>query len=336
MRRIAMIVLALLLSTGATGRAEDNWAAKMFETTSHDFGTVARGAKAEFRFKLNNIYTEDVHIANVRTSCQCTTPTISQETLKTYEESAIVATFNTRSTQFGQRKATLTVVFDKPFYAEVQLQVTGYIRSDIVVEPGGIEFGTVDRAATADRLVKISYRGRQDWAISEIRSSSDFIEAEAVEGQRIGDLVTYDMTVRLQPGAPAGYLNEELILVTNDARQAEVPVAIEGRITAGLTVSPQSIFLGAMKPGQRVKKNLVVQAKRPFHITGIDAGDDGAFEFKLPDEEKKAHIIWLTYTASDVEGRSNYKLRITTDLDGGTSADVPASAVVQATPGSGE
>lgn len=336
MRRIAMIVLALLLPT-ATGLAEDNWAAKMFETTSHDFGTVARGAKAEFRFKLNNIYQEDVHIDVVRTSCQCTTPTISQQTLKTYEESAIVATFNTRSTQFGQRKATLTVIFDKPFYAEVQLQVTGYIRSDIVVEPGGVEFGTVDASEPAERQVKISYRGRTDWAIAEIRSSSDFIEAEAIEGQRIGDLVTYDMTVRLQPGAPAGYLNEELILVTNDARQAEVPVEVEARILTGLTVSPQSLFLGALKPGQRVTKNLLIQAKRPFHITAIDAGDDGAFEFKLPDAEKKAHVIPLTYTASDVAGRSNYKLRITTDLGGGTTAAVPASAqVVEATPGGGE
>lgn len=336
MRRIAMIVLALLLPTGASGRAEDNWAAKMFETTKHDFGTVARGAKAEFRFKLTNIYTEEVHIANVRTSCTCTDPAISQNTLKTYEESAIVAAFNTRSNQFGQRKATLTVTFDKPFFAEVQLQVGGYIRSDIVVEPGGVEFGTVDAAETAERQVKISYRGRLDWAIAEIRSSSDFVEAEAVEGQRVGDLVTYDMTVRLRPGAPAGYLNEELILVTNDARQAEVPVAIEGRIVSGLTVSPQSLFLGAIKPGQRVKKKLVVHAKRPFRVTGIDAGDDGAWEFTLPDEEKKAHLIWLTYTASDVEGRPNYKLRITTDLDGGTSAEVPASAVVEAMAGSGK
>lgn len=336
MCRIAIIALALLVPTGAAGLAEDNWAAKMFETTSHDFGTVARGAKAEFRFKLNNIYTEDVHIADVRTSCACTTPTISQKALKTYEESAIVATFNTRSTQFGQRKATLTVVFDKPFYTEVQLQVSGYIRSDIVVEPGGVEFGTVDAAETAERQVKISYRGRLDWAIAEIRSSSDFIEAEAVEGQRIGDLVTYDMAVRLLPGAPAGYLKEELTLVTNDGRQAEVPIAIEGRVLTGLTISPQSIFLGALKPGQRVTKKLVVQAKRPFRITGIDAGDDGAFEFKLPDAEKKAHVIPLTYTASDVAGRANYKLRITTDLGGGTSAEVPASGVVEATPAGGE
>jgi hypothetical protein len=334
--RNAMIVLALLLPTGAAGVAEDNWAAKMFETTSHDFGTVARGAKAEFRFKLTNIYQEEVHIADVRTSCTCTSPTISQKTLKTYEEAAIVAAFNTRSTQFGQRKATLTVTFDKPFFSEVQLQVSGYIRSDIVVEPGAAEFGSVDAAEPAERQLKISYRGRADWAITEIRSSSDFIEAEAVEGQRVGDLVTYDMTVRLLAGAPAGYLKEELTLVTNDARQAEVPVAIEGHITTGLTVNPLSLFLGALKPGQRVTKNLLVQAKRPFHVTGLDiGGDDSSFEFKLPEAEKKVHVIPLTFTASDVAGRSNYKIRITTDLGGGTSAEVPASAQVVEVPSTG-
>ena len=50
--------------------------------------------------------------------------------MKTYEKGAIVATFNTNSFH-GQRGATLTVIIDKPFYAEVQLHVRGYIRSDV-------------------------------------------------------------------------------------------------------------------------------------------------------------------------------------------------------------
>ena len=52
--------------------------------------------------------------------------------MKTYEKGAIVATFNTDSFH-GQRGATLTVIIDQPFYAEVQLHDRGYIRTDVDV-----------------------------------------------------------------------------------------------------------------------------------------------------------------------------------------------------------
>ena len=77
----------------------------MFKVTEHDFGTVARGAKAEYRFVFENLYLEDVHVAGVRTSCGCTTPSVENPLLKTYEKGAILAHFNTdpSSASAGQR-----------------------------------------------------------------------------------------------------------------------------------------------------------------------------------------------------------------------------------------
>src|SRR5664280_2188989 len=116
----------------------------MFKITEHDFGPVARGAKAEYRFVFENLYLEDVHIAGVRTSCGCTTPSIENALLKTYDKGAILAHFNT-DTFLGQRGATLTVTIDKPFYAEMQVHVRGYIRGDVVVEPGSVQVGSIDQ-----------------------------------------------------------------------------------------------------------------------------------------------------------------------------------------------
>ncbi len=64
-RMVRTAVTVLALSAPALGQ---DWATKMFETTSHDFGTVARGERAEFEFDLENLYVEDVHIVGVRTS----------------------------------------------------------------------------------------------------------------------------------------------------------------------------------------------------------------------------------------------------------------------------
>ena len=72
-RKPAFILLLTVLAVSPCFGQE--WAQKMFKVTEHDFGSVARGAKAEYRFVFENLYMEDVHIAGVRSSCGCTTPT---------------------------------------------------------------------------------------------------------------------------------------------------------------------------------------------------------------------------------------------------------------------
>ena len=67
---------------------------RRWNTTS---GRVARGAKVYHDFVLENSFKEDIHIASVRTSCNCTTPEILKHDLKTWEKGAIRAIFNTRS-----------------------------------------------------------------------------------------------------------------------------------------------------------------------------------------------------------------------------------------------
>ena len=130
-RMIQAAVMVVAIATPALGL---DWTTKMFETTSHDFGTVARGERAEFEFVLENLYVEDVHISAVRASCSCTTPEIKVATLKTHKKGAIVAKFNTAA--FLVRKnATLTVTFDKPFLAEMQLQVRGTVVAKTVQTP---------------------------------------------------------------------------------------------------------------------------------------------------------------------------------------------------------
>ena len=101
------ILLAFGVSVSALSQQSlaQNWAEKMFETKSHDFRIVGRGSKSEFHFEFTNLYEENVHVQSVRTSCGCTTPTVTKSTLKTHEKGSILATFNT-NTFIGQKQAT--------------------------------------------------------------------------------------------------------------------------------------------------------------------------------------------------------------------------------------
>ncbi|MBX7075240.1 MAG: DUF1573 domain-containing protein [Pirellulales bacterium] len=323
-RASATFTILLLLASNA---AAQEWARKMFDHTTHDFLGVARGSTVQHRFKLTNPYKEDVHIASVRSSCGCTTPEFNKDTLKTYETGDVIATFNTRAFT-GQRGATITVTFDKPFYAEVQLKVSGYIRTDVVLHPAGVAFGSVDVGSPAEERIEIEYAGRGDWKITGIKSPSPYVTAEAVERRREGGNVAYDLVVRMSPDAPTGFVKEQLILVTNDRRETELPVDIEGQVVAPVSVSPASLFLGVLEPGQKVTKQLIVRGKKPFKVLGVECGSD-CFTFKVNSEvEKPVHMIPVTFIAGDEPGKVTQKIVIKTNLGDAVITECAAFAQV--------
>ena len=323
---IRNLMIALILTVGCSGTAlAQNWAEKMFEVTTHDFGAVARGAKAEFGFRLKNIYKETVHIAGVRSSCGCTTPTITKDTIGTYESSEILASLNTKSF-LGQKSATITVTFDQPFVAEVQLRVQGNIRSDVVFTPGVVQLGTIDQGNTSEQRVSVAYAGRSDWAIVDVQSTNSHFEVEMDEMSRGGGRVAYNLLVRLRSDAPSGYLNDELVIVTNDSQSSRIPLSVEGRVVSDLSVTPASLFLGEVAKGQTVTKKLIVRGSKPFKILELNCDDD-CFDFAVSDEVKPLHVVEVTFT-SDQAGKVEKVIHIKTDRESGGSTSLVAHAIV--------
>lgn len=319
-------LLCTLLGSDASGQT---WAEKMFQERQHDFGDLARGAKAEWRFELTNLYTEDVHVAAVRSSCGCTSLRIEKDSLKTHETGAIVATINT-DRFLGQKGATVTVTFDKPSFATVQLHTRAYIRSDVVFQPGSVQIGAVAQGATVDREVEVAYAGRPDWQVLEVVSGNPHLSATVKEVARAGGQVRYRLCVHLDGRAPAGYLQEHLVLRTNDRNRTEVPVLVEARVEPPIVISPASLFMGAVEPGQSVTKTIVLRGSAPFRVLSIGC-NGGSFRFDMPageSEAKMIHVIPVTFTGSQTGGRWEQTIHVETDL-GSPVPDLPAYAIVQ-------
>ena len=321
---------AALLAVPASGQ---EWAEKMFSVTSHNFGTVAKGSKTEFRFIYRNLYEEDVHVSSVRTSCGCTQPAITKKLIETHETGEIVAAFNTR-TFLGQHGATLTVTFDQPFYAEVQLRVAGNIRGDVTFEPASVNLGNVDLGRGAEQVVRVTHMGSTPWEITDVRSANVNFEVLLSQPQHTGSQSAYDLTLRLKPDAPAGYIKDQLILVTDDPRASQIPMDVEGRVVAEVTVSPQLLALGNVLPGGTVTKNIVVRANRPFCVTGIVC-NDGCLSCPAKETPAKVHILPVTFQAGDIGGRVERELTITTDLGDGAVPVVTVQAMVDGVPADG-
>ena len=312
---------AIIVLLGAGTVSAQQGADKLFTEKSHDFGAVARAAKVEHVFVLKNNTKQTVHIASVRSSCGCTQPRVGKDTAAPGEEATVIAAFNTRGFT-GKRGAWLTVTIDRPYYTEVQLRIDGYIRTDVVVDPGQVSLGSVSVGDSVEKTVKVNYAGRNDWKIEKVKTNSPYLEAEAVETARGNGRASYNLNVRLKKDAPVGYVNDELLLVTNDRRSTQVPVKVEGFVVASLTISPSPFMLGTVQPGQTVKRQLIIKGTKPFKILEIAAEDSG-FTFEPSTEAKSVHVVPVTFEAAAPGQALSGRILVRTDLP-----EAPTSFVV--------
>jgi len=323
-RSITLAAVGVILSQQAA--LGQQWARDLFQATSHDFGVVAHGAKTQYAFEFSNPYAVDLHVAAVRSSCGCTTPTISKRTLLAYEKAAIVATFNTDRFR-GHRGATLTVTFDRPRYAEVQLQVRGDIRSDVEVTPSGVVFGSVDRGRTAARSVEIRHNAPGAWKVLGVENCPDFLSVQLEPTTTPYGGASYRLRAHLKENAPVGYFRRQLALRTNSRSMPQIRINVEGRVVPPVTVSPSLLFLGAVPPGQQVTKKLIIHAKRPFKVLAIEPADK-RFAFQLPTAAKKVHVVTMTFTAGQDTAKVEATFHVQTDLDHANEATCKVSVAV--------
>jgi len=265
------------------------WASKMFTATHHDFGTVSRNAKTEFLFEIENVYEEDLHIASVRSSCGCTSARILKQNLKTWEKGGIVAELNTKSF-IGPKTASLTVVIDRPYYAEVQLLVMGHIRSDIVTEPGQIDFGNVDCGEQKSQVFKVSYAGRPNWEITDVRGNNKNLQVRIQKREAKGNLVTYLMELKLLDSAAPGSVQDELVIVTNDSVNQSFTLPVSARISSAVEIAPAVVDLGRLAASEPAMQRFVVKGKEPFEIKDIRASDS-RIKFAHDEGKKLVHVV---------------------------------------------
>lgn len=195
-------LFAVMVVSWGTGNVlqGQEWARKMFTEYVHDFKEVNLGEKPEYRFKIKNIYKEDITIRSVSSSCGCTIATPTKKVLKMYEEGEILCQFNSPAVGTGFKQATVTVRFDKPFVGECQLTVRGTIVSGgISFSPPEIEFGQVTEGNFPVKTIKISASGNPGLRVLDVKSTSGAIKVLSVrETLRRGQLVNYEMKAQLK------------------------------------------------------------------------------------------------------------------------------------------
>ena len=306
------LIVGLCCAASASAQQQQlSWAEQMFDQRNIDFGVVARGSDAVARVKITNKWNRAIHIADVRTTCGCSAGKPTKTSLEPLEEGYIEVTMDTK--KFTRRKdSNVIITFDTPWAAEVRIPITAYIRTDVVFDPGSVNFGAVEYGKEATRTVKLQYAGRNDWQIKEIKSRSESVLAKAVETVRGNGRVDYDIVVTLAPNTPPSTIREQLTIVTDDQTSPHVPLLVEANVEADVVVTPAIVSLGVMKPGEAKQFNIVIKGRQPFQIDKIECDSDtGLFKVRLPQNAAQVHVLPMTITAPDKPGNLSEEFTVT-------------------------
>jgi hypothetical protein len=290
-----------------------NWAEQMFSELKYDFGNVARGAETKHVIEIVNLYKEDVTLTTPVASCRCITPYLDRTHLKSKEVARLTLNLDTIAFK-DKRDVTLTMsaTFDGLNSKPIRIPIQAYIRRDVVLEPGSVHFGTAAPGETAERRVRVIYAGRGDWTIRSVRSNSSHLTSELKEVSRYGQNVEYELLVKLSGTAPKGSLKDQLVLVTDDLANPNIPVLVDATIENDLKVVPEDVKFGTVKVGTPKMTQFVVQGRKPFRIEKVECDSDRDwFSVALTPLDKTTHVVQITMTAPDQPGEFRENMTVT-------------------------
>jgi hypothetical protein len=315
LRRTWLIVLALLWAAPAQAQ-QQSWPDTVFPESAHNFGTVARGSKLKHSFRLVNTTSAEIHIVNWSTKCGCTDVKVGAHTIPPGAQTYVEATLDT--TKFlGQKNSGLTIFFDRPAFAQKDLNLSCFIRGDVLLNPGVVDFGSVTRGTTSPQVLQLTYMGGQpNWGITSIDTISSHISAKAEEiaGTRNGGQVQYRITVTLDSAAPTGYFKDQVTLHTNDEGAPAIPVSVTANVQGAVVVTPAVLTLGPLKPGQVVTKDILVRSSQPFTITGAVSKQGDVSATSGQPTPSKLHKLTVTVKAPSQPGPTYSLMELQTSL----------------------
>jgi len=316
--RLTMLMglLGMVISSPALRAQGLDWVASALPERAYDFGTVARGSQIRHAFALINRSDQEIRIADWRTKCGCTNVRVGAKLIPPGTQTTIEATIDT--TKFlGYKPSGLTLVFDRPAFVEVDLNLTCFIRGDIVMTPGQIDFGIVRRSdKMPPAALTLTYAGgRSDWEVTKMKTLSSKVKAELRELSRTADgQINYSLTATLQPGVSNGYFKDEITLLTNDQSSPSIPISVVANIQSAVAVTPSIINFGGLRPGQSVSKTVVVRSTQPFSITRLAASQEDLQPAEDEKGPRAAHQLKLTFKAPEQTGPYHATLSIETDI----------------------
>lgn len=236
MRHILWTMLTLLLAHSST------LADIQFDKETVKLGEVRSGSPLSHRFTFLNRGNSSITFVNVRTTCGCLRPQLTQHTWAAGEKGQIKLYVHTLGEPAGLQtwRAFLTYR-DNGQLKRKTLTLSATIRKEVIVQPAALLIYTT---GTAKHRLTLTDTRAKPLSITKLLSDSEHIKARVVKQTKDSKGQTvYDIELSVIGEIPAGQTHHALTIVTNDAgyQQLYVPMTIHKRSAAKVVASPSRV-----------------------------------------------------------------------------------------------
>lgn len=217
MKNLLLIILVLMLF-GYPVYASN----LQLSESSVKFGNVKEGPPVEKKITITNGGTETINIANISTSCACTTVNLKKSALEPGESTELLITYNTFKYP-GKFDKTVTILTGPEGNEETVIHLLGNVTpvpmGVIAMEPRKTVVGELQTGKENNVPIVIKNEGDALLTVSRIYSSKfnkEYYNESNSEGIKIAPGKEYKVYLSIIPPKPGRFL--DVILIFSDAR----------------------------------------------------------------------------------------------------------------------
>lgn len=236
--------------------AEKNAPDILFDKKTYDFGVAGQHESIIHEFGFTNVGEEVLVLEAVKTTCGCIATVASAKEILPGQRGAIKADFRT-SKRKGKQRKTIQVHSNDPDEPQIELDITGVIKTEVALEPEFLYFGEVDKGETVTKTLKLTQIGEQELKLNRVEVDGEYFanHVSSLEGERHR---AFQIDVVLKTDAPVGRFADVITLHTNLRKRPRIDVPLYGAVMGRIRVKPQMLSFGTLRKGSVVANRLEV------------------------------------------------------------------------------
>jgi peroxiredoxin len=267
---------------------------------------------------LHNFGTKSLTVEVTSTSCGCTGATVSPKVLPPGGHGILTARMHTGDS----RLVIINLRSDDPHKPRAVIALKSQVPEGVTPPATLIlssQKGQVSTASTNISLPPNSVVTRVSTRHVWLQASLNPIKPAALSSQK----PAYRLDVLLRADAPAGRLQDEVMLELKSGVVRKIVVPVDGYISNDITVEPSLVMLGNTPRGRTLRKTVIVRgpANQPFSIKSITSSSERVSGKADPSVVATAHAVDILVSVLDEVGASLQE-RVTLHLSDARSLDV--------------
>lgn len=281
------------------------------DAPKYDFGKIWDSDTVTHTFELLNTGTRAVTIANVRSSCGCTTTDKWEKQVAPGEVWKLPVKF-VAANRHGKTSKSITVDTDDPGARLVTFLLEGEVNPRFEMSPTqGVNFGTLRQDSQVKKSLRIASKSDEAVTIRNAKADTDLLKVSLrdIEAGR-----TYELDVETVPPLKVNSIRSKIVLETSLKEQPEVVVYANGYVQPRIVLMPQVVMIPQVEDKLQ-RRRLVLKASEEvtFHVKEVKASNAKIGVKTETVREGKEYQIWLTVPADVSLPSTGETVTVTTD-----------------------